>query len=159
MLSRDGRGDALAVAHAVSGRTDLRASTDLGTASPCMLAAPRLAATGFVSADPFSLPRPSWAGGSRQKAGGTQQEMQTPAVSTCCAKELRKHCYSREEPATTRCEGRSPDVGGMSASHNWERCLPPQWQSRSVIPSFLSYLLLPKQSASSKLSLSSTRGA
>lgn len=51
--------------------------------------------------------------------------MQTPAASTCCAKELRKHCYSRGEPATTRCEGRSPDVGGMLASHNWERYLPP----------------------------------
>lgn len=67
-----------------------------------------------------------WAGGSRQKAIRTQQEeRQTPTVGTCCAKELWKCCYSKGESATTRCEGRSPDVGGMSGSHNWERCLPP----------------------------------
>lgn len=36
MLSLDGRGDALAVAHAASWRTDVWASTDLGTTNPCM---------------------------------------------------------------------------------------------------------------------------
>lgn len=66
-LSLDVRGDALTVSHAVSWSTDLWGSTDLGAASPCMLSTPKLAATGFVSADPFSLPCPScaalWAAG------------------------------------------------------------------------------------------------
>lgn len=97
-------------------------------------------------------------GGNSQRASGTQlRERQGPAGSTCCAKELRKCCYSGEELAATRCEGWSPDVRGTSASHNWESCLPPQWRSCSVIPSFLSHLLLPKQSASSKLPLNSDK--
>lgn len=72
------------------------------------------------------LSLPCCTGGSSQRASGTQLgERQTPAGSTCCAKELRKCCCSGEESAATRCEGWSPDVRGMSASHNWESCLPP----------------------------------
>lgn len=111
----------------LGGQTSELAVTWAPPAPACSLAQGSQA-TGFVSADPFSLPRSSYAGlgSSRQKACGTQQEeRQTPAASTCCAKDLRKHCYGGGEPATTRCEGRSPDVGGMLASHNWERYLPP----------------------------------
>ena len=159
MLSLDGRDDALAVAHAASWRTDLGASSDLGTASPCMLTAPGLAATGFVPAEPFSLPCPSCAGlgaAGRKPVGHSKKRGRLP---------LRAPAVPRSwgNPATVEESQQPPDVRvDLQMLGEYQ---PPTTRkgayhhngSLSVIPSFLSYLLLPKQSANSKLSLNSDK--